>query len=73
MKTRSGAAEHTVLAVGIPVLFTLTMVLFGQWSLYSHENAYIGLKFAPSTHAGCGVDLLTQTGRDAGLDTFYCE
>lgn len=70
---KNGFAEHLVLAVGIPVLFAFTMIAFGQWTLYSHENAHVGLKFAYSTHAGCGVELLTDAGRAAGLDPFYCE
>lgn len=70
---RNGFAEHLVLAIGIPVLTVFTFVTFGLWTPYAHENAYVGLKFAPSTQAGCGVELLTDQGQSLGLDAFYCE
>lgn len=70
---RNGFAEYLVLAVAIPVLTAFTLIAFGQWTIYSHDNAHLGLKFAPSTHAGCGVELVTQQGQDEGLEPFYCE
>lgn len=50
-----------------------SMIATGEWVVYSHEYAYAGVKFAPSTEAGCGVELPTQLGRDAGLVPLYCE
>lgn len=70
---KPGCVEYLFLAVAAPVLLVAGMVAFDQWTLYHHDYAHAGIKFAPAAHAGCGVEILTNDGRDAGLDTFYCE
>ena len=49
------------------------LVAFGEWTVYGHEYAYAGIKFAPSTAAGCGLEWPTELGYDAGLTPAYCE
>jgi len=50
-----------------------SMIATGEWVVYSHEYAYAGVKFAPSAEAGCGVELPTRLGREAGLTLGYCD
>lgn len=56
-------------AVGVAV----GMTAFGEWTAYASEYTHAGLKFAGETDAGCGIELPTQLGRDAGLTLLYCE
>lgn len=49
------------------------LVAFGEWTAYASEYTYAGLKFAGETDSGCGLELPTELGRDAGLTVLYCE
>jgi hypothetical protein len=49
-----------------------SMVATGEWTVYAHEYA-VGVRFAPDTEAGCGVELPTRRGREAGLTLGYCD
>lgn len=49
-----------------------SMVATGEWVVYAHEYA-VGVKFAPDSEAGCGVELPTRLGREAGLTLGYCD
>lgn len=63
----------SLLAAGmISVGITGALVAFGEWTPYANEYA-TGLKFAGATDSGCGVELPTELGREAGLTVFYCE
>lgn len=69
--------KGVLIGAGVGVLSALGiaggLVAAGEWTVYGHEYAHAGIKFAPGPEAGCGVEIPTALGEAAGLEPFYCE
>ena len=72
MERIAGAMLGAGIGVAAGMALSLGLVAADAWTPYSHEYA-TGIKFAGAYEAGCGVELPTDLGRDAGLTLFYCE
>lgn len=68
-----GMALGALIGSVLGALITAGLAAAGEWSFYSHEYAYAGVKFAPSHVAGCGFEIRTAAGRELTDGPLYCE
>lgn len=58
--------------LGMAAGYAALQLITGAWSVYSHEYAHVGIKFAPELSPGCGVEIPTAEGRELGVGLTYC-